>query len=206
MYVPTAFNQSDLPTIHAFIEQHSFAVLCSTGEDGSPFASHLPLLLDRQPSPHGALVGHLARANPQWRHADGRSVLAVFSGPHAYISPSWYEAREVVPTWNYVAVHVTGTLRAIHAPKALLEIVQRFIAFYEAPRPRPWELDTSGELLDRLLRAIVGFRIEISGIEGKWKLSQNKPIEARQKVCRALRQQGGEDAEALARLMEQIEE
>ncbi len=203
MYIPKAFEQLDLPTLFRFIEQHSFAVLCSTGEDGVPFASHLPLLLDRGGGPRGALVGHVARANPQWRHADGRTVLAVFPGPHVYVSPAWYEAEEVVPTWNYAAVHATGVLRAVHDRDALLKIVSDTVARYEGSRPQPWRLGEPNDYLERMLRGIVGFRIDIESLEGKWKLSQNQPAERREKVLRALREQGGKDAESVADLMEQ---
>ncbi len=202
MYVPTAFQQSDLATLHAFMEQYSFALLCSTVEAGIPFASHLPLLLDRQ---SGVLVGHMARANPQWRHADGRPILAVFSGPHVYVSPSWYEAEQVVPTWNYAAVHVNGVLHAIHERDALLRIVQDAIAHFEGDGPQAWRLDAPAEFIDRMLKGIVGFRIEITGIEGKWKLSQNQPADRREKVRRALREQGGEEAASIAELMERNE-
>jgi transcriptional regulator len=204
VYIPSTFKQSDLATLFAFIERHGFALLCSVGDDGVPFASHLPLLLDRQAAPPGVLVGHMARANPQWRHADGRPVLAVFSGPHVYVSPSWYEAEAVVPTWNYVAVHATGVFRAVHDRDALLRTVGDTVAFYEEGRPQPWRPAPSA-YLDRMLQGIVGFRIEVAGLEGKWKLSQNQPAERRDKVVRALRQQGGEDAEAVADLMEQAE-
>jgi transcriptional regulator len=202
LYIPTAFDQSDLPTLHRFMEHHSFAVLCSTEEDGTPFASHLPLLLERTSAPRGVLVGHMARANPQWRHAEGKPVLAIFMGPHAYVSPTWYEVEDVVPTWNYVAVHATGVLRTVHDRDDLLKIVADTVAFYEATRPKPWKLGEPEGFLDRMLRGIVGFRIEIAGIEGKWKLSQNQPAERREKVRRALQEQGGEDGTAIARLME----
>jgi transcriptional regulator len=200
MYVPEVFAEHNLTTLHAFIDQHSFALLCSA-DQGRPFASHLPLLLDRAAGPRGTLLGHMARANPQWRHADGQPVLAIFAGPHAYISPAWYEAAEVIPTWNYVAVHAVGTLRAVHDPGELLPLLDRTVAFFEGARPRPWQLQGSHAFLDRLVRAIVGFRIEIDALEGKWKLSQNHPAERREKVIRALQAQGGEDAEAVALLM-----
>ena len=201
MYIPTVFQQTDQETLHRFIEEHSFALLCSTEADGTPFASHLPFLLD----PQGILIGHMARANPQWQHADGRRVLAIFSGPHAYISPTWYEAEAVVPTWNYAAVHVTGVFRAIHEPDALLRIVRDMIAVFEQGMPRPWQLGEANEYVERQLRAIVGFRIEIDRIEGKWKLNQNHPPERRERVMRALRQRGGEDALGIANLMEQTD-
>jgi transcriptional regulator len=145
----------------------------------------------------------MARANPQWQHADGQRVLVVFSGPHAYVSPAWYETEDVVPTWNYVAVHVTGVLRVLHDPEALLALVSETVRFYEQSRPRPWQMTGSPGYIERMLRGIVGFRIEIENIEGKWKLGQNHSQERRAKVALALREKGGEDAEALAALMEQ---
>ena len=180
MYVPKAFVQADTRTLHEFVDRHGFAVLCSTDEAGVPCANHLPLLWDRDAPAPGALVGHMARANPQWRQADGKPVLAVFSGPHHYISPAWYQAQDVVPTWNYLAVHVTGTFRATHDRDALLRIVTDAVSVYESSRSSPWQLDLSEDVLAGLLRQIVGFRIEITGLEGKWKLGQNRPPEQRE--------------------------
>src|SRR5262245_52454200 len=102
MYIPSAFAQADPAELFAFMESYSFALLVSTHE-GEPFGTHIPLLLERDTGPHGTLVGHMARANPHWRGLDGQPVLAVFSGPHAYVSPTWYESENVVPTWHYVA-------------------------------------------------------------------------------------------------------
>jgi transcriptional regulator len=204
VYVPNAFQQTDLSTLHQFITRHSFAVLCSTDDQGVPCANHLPLLLDRQATPPGVLVGHMARANRQWQHADGKPVLVVFSGPHHYISPAWYQASSVVPTWNYLAVHVTGLFKAVHDRDALLRIVQDAVAFHESSSPRPWTLDLEESVLNGLLRQIVGFEIQITGFEGKWKLGQNRPAEQRERAAQALRNLGGEDALAIAALMEQI--
>jgi transcriptional regulator len=204
MYIPPAFNQTDLATLHGFIQRHSFAVLCSTGDDGVPFVSHVPLLLDRDAAPLGVLIGHVARANPQWRHADGRPVLAVFSGPHVYVSPAWYRSQDVVPTWNYAAVHAVGILRVVEDPDTLLSIVRDMVTFFESGRPEPWQIGDRNDYLDRMLRGIVGFRIEISHIEGKWKLSQNHPEERRERVIGALRARGGEDATAIADMMARV--
>jgi hypothetical protein len=135
MYIPTAFAEPDLSKLHDFIDQHSFGLLVSQ-VDGLPFASHLPLLLERTAGPHGTLVGHMARANPQWREAVGKTVLAIFSGPHAYISPTWYEAEQVVPTWNYTAVHAYGKVETIEDEGALLDIVQKTVRVYEQAMPR----------------------------------------------------------------------
>lgn len=200
MYIPPAFAEHDLTKLHAFIQQHSFGLLVSQVGD-EPFATHLPLLLERSAGPQGALVGHVARANRQWESLDGQTVLAVFSGPHAYISPAWYEAENVVPTWNYTAVHVYGRVRLIEDPDNLFEIVQSTTEAYEKSRPTPWTVGERETFLDRLLAMIVGFQIEIERIEGKWKLSQNHPVERRQKVIRALREADGEPARAVADAM-----
>ena len=116
MYVPTAFAETDEGKLHEFMQAYSFGLLVST-HGGEPFATHLPFLLDRNAGPHGTLVGHMARANPHWHDLEGQTVLAVFSGPHAYISPTWYESENVVPTWNYVAVHAYGICRLVNDPE-----------------------------------------------------------------------------------------
>jgi transcriptional regulator len=201
MYIPTAFAETDRTKLHDFIEQNSFGLLVSQ-VDGLPFATHLPFRLERTTGPHGTLVGHMARANPQWHKASGQTVLAIFSGPHAYISPTWYEAEQVVPTWNYTAVHAYGQMQIIEDKGALLEIVQQMVRVYEQTMPQPWSFDGSSTFVERLLSQIVGFRINIEKIEGKWKLNQNHPAERRQKVVRVLQQQGNENAQAIAAMMQ----
>jgi transcriptional regulator len=199
MYIPAAFAESDLATLHDMMEQHSFALLVSQHE-GRPFASHLPLLLDRQAGPQGTLIGHMARANPHWRTAAGQEVLVVFAGAHAYISPAWYEVEHVVPTWNYVAVHAYGPLALVEESSALTDILHQFVQTYERSMPTPWELKGSNAYLERMLSQIVGFRIAITRLEGKRKLNQNHPPERRRKVIRVLRERGDE---TMARLIEE---
>jgi len=200
MYVPPHFAESDLATLHAFIEGQSFGLLVSQVE-GEPFATHLPFLLDRTAGPQGTLVGHMARANPHWRELAGQTALAVFSGPHAYISPTWYEAENFVPTWNYVAVHATGPVELVEGRDALLDILGRSVAEFEAAIPSPWVLDAAGSFVGRLLSQIVGFRLRIERLEGKWKMSQNHSVERREKVIRALEARGGENAMAVVRMV-----
>lgn len=201
MYIPTSFLECDTATLHDFIDGHGFATLVSE-QQGEPFASHLPLLLDRVAGSQGTLIGHMARANPQWQSASGRPVLAIFHGPHAYISPSWYEDQNVVPTWNYVAVHAVGTLRVVEDRTRLSEIVRKTVEFYEGPREQPWSLEgPDHEFLDRMLQAIVGFEIPIDRLEGKWKLSQNHSAERQAKVIRRLHESGGADEVRIAELM-----
>ncbi len=203
MYTPPLFAESELSPLHDLMESRSFALLISPGGD-LPVVSHLPLLIDRPAGPRGTLLGHMARANSQWRGLDGQPVLAIFSGPHSYVSPRWYEAGSapVVPTWNYVAVHASGRVEIVDDREGKREIVRRSVDLYEQALPAPWTLPT-GEDYDRLLDQIVGFRIVIDAIEGKWKISQNQPIERQQKVAQQLQQQGDPDSRAIAELMQQ---
>jgi transcriptional regulator len=197
MYIPTHHRETDQGKLHDFIEAHSFGLLVST-LDGGLFATHLPFLLDRR---EGRLLAHLARTNPQWRELEGREVLVVFSGPHAYVSPTWYEDENVVPTWNYVAVHTYGVCRLADEPDATADILSRTVAVYERPMPRPWAIDPSTEFFAKMARGVVGFRVEISRLEGKWKLNQNHPAVRREKVAHALAASADPDAQEIARLM-----
>jgi transcriptional regulator len=201
VYVPAAFAEPETPRLHEFMRRHSFAVMTSHGDRGL-FASHLPVLLETGPDagPYGRLLGHMARANAQWRSVEDE-VLVVFSGPHAYVSPAWYGEGGTVPTWNYVAVHAYGAFRAVEDRDDVLGILRRSVAVHEGPRPEPWPFDESAPHVEGLLRAIVGFRVEITRLEGKWKLSQNHPEGRRRKVIRALEAQADDDSRAIARLM-----
>ena len=163
--------------------------------------THLPLLLERESGSQGTLLGHVARANPHARHLDRLSTTAIYSGPHAFISPGWYEAEHVVPTWNYVAVHVTGTTQIVSDRDELWELVRSLTDHYESGMPNPWTLPES-TAIDRMLDQIVGFRLQIERIEGKWKLNQNHSRERRLKVIARLREQGDANSLAMARLME----
>jgi transcriptional regulator len=200
VFVPPHFAESDPTKLHDLIERHSFGLLVSQS-GGEPFATHLPFLLDRTAGPHGTLSGHMARANPQWRELAGQTAMVVFSGPHAYISPSWYETENTVPTWNYVAVHAYGKSELVEDADSLLDLLQRSVGEYESGFSQPWELDTSSKVVERLLTHIVGFRIEIERLEGKWKLNQNHPVERRRKVAATLSKQPGDDARTIADLM-----
>lgn len=201
MYIPPSFRVEDRATLFDFVERHSFATLFSQ-QGSQPVASHLPLLLDAAAGPSGKLLGHIARANSHWETAADHRVLTVFHGPHAYISPSWYAAQNVVPTWNYVAVHATGTLRLIEDRDRLYDILRQTVIKYESPRSVPWSVsDPEPAFLDKLLTAIVGFEIEVETWEGKWKLSQNHPQERQEKVIAGLRDTGRGDELAIAALM-----
>lgn len=182
MYVPDHFRVDDREALHGVIRDNSFGLLMSQVE-GKPFATHLPFLLDGD-----VLVAHMARANPHWRgFADGGEVLCVFQGPHAYVSPSWYTVENTVPTWNYAAVHVYGRPEIVDDAAAAYADQERLVALYESGFDAPWRLaDRDREFIDGMLRAIVNFRIPIDRIEGKFKLSQNRPEADRENVIAAL--------------------
>lgn len=202
MYIPPSFAVTDQTQLHEFMQHHSFATLVSQAGD-EPSASHLPLLLDRDTGPRGRLIGHFARANSHWQSAAGQRVLVIFQGPHAYVSPGWMESQNVVPTWNYVAVHAYGTLRLIEDRDRLRDIVRRTVETYESNRATPWLLSQpEAEFIDKLLAAIVGFEIDIDRLEGKWKLNQNHPLERREQIIRGLLDTGRHEEMQVADLMQ----
>lgn len=163
MYIPDKWKIKSVQALHGFIEQHSFASVITENLE----ASHLPLLLDSTQGKFGCLHGHFAKANVHWQLADKAKVLAIFSGPHAYISPTWYETQPAVPTWNYTAVHVRGTA-CLCDSKSTNSILDDLIAKYEPG------LSIAEEFRAKLLTGIVGFKINIESIEGKEKLGQHR--------------------------------
>ena len=190
MYIPAAFQVDDPEQIAAFIAVNSFATLV-TQDEGAPFASHVPLLFERDAGALGTLVGHLARPNPQWEDAanepNGIPALAIFSGPHTYISPTWYGEPNTVPTWNYIAVHATGKLKLIEDTERLLQLLTRTVSIYEASQPQPWRIeDQNAEFIQKLLGGIVGFELVVEKLEGKWKLNQNQSAVRRERVMQVL--------------------
>ncbi len=200
MHVPPAFAENDPALLHGLMDAHPFATLVSVVE-GLPFATHLPLLLDPAASPRGTLSGHVARANPHWRTFDGAApALAIFHGPHAYVSPSWYVTFPAVPTWNYAVVHAIGRPRLVEDPAALSALVDRTVETFERAREDRWRPALPEGYREKMLKGIVGFTLEIERIEGKLKLSQNKPQADREGVIRALESSGHPDAAALAAL------
>lgn len=182
MYIPSSFAERDLPTLFAFIEAHPLAALVTSSTTAGLFATHLPLVLDRAAGPMGTLIGHFARANPHSRCATDGPVeaLVMFTGPDAYITPEWYltkqETGRVVPTWNYVAVHAYGALRLRDDPEFLRRHLEALTLLHEADRPRPWHVsDAPADYIAQQMKAIVGVELRIDRLEGKWKMSQNRP-------------------------------
>jgi transcriptional regulator len=203
MYLPQAFREDDLSTLQAFMQQYSFATLI-TQHDGMPYASHLPLLFRAQAGPYGTLLGHMARANPQWHDfTTGREVLAIFHGPHVYVSPSWYGVHPSVPTWNYAVVHAYGIPQLIADNAVLYEVLQELVRTFEAPSPTPWAFELPGEYVQSMMRGIVGFTLRLTRLEGKYKLSQNRAPADQRRVTAALQTQGDALSSAVATLMAQ---
>jgi transcriptional regulator len=202
MYIPNYFAENDVDRLHAAIERYPFATLVSSS-GGELEASHLPFLLDRNGGARGTLLGHMAKANLQWRRAAAeQQVLVIFSGPHAYISPQWYQASGAVPTWNYVAVHAYGPLELIEEAVTTREILDNTVALFESSQSQPWKMtDNAADLVERLLQQVIAFRIPIDRLEGKWKLNQNRPAEQRERVIAKLIQQCDENSQDVAELM-----
>lgn len=194
MYVPKHFTVEDRDALDAVIRANPFGLLVGDLE-GSPFATHLPFLLDGD-----RLLSHCARGNPHWKAIDGQTeMLAVFSGPHAYVSPRWYGSDQAVPTWNYAAVHIYGAPRVIEDAGQVCDLLDRLVWEYEEGA---WTLDgQDADFLDRMSRGIVAFEMPIERIEGKFKLSQNRPAEDRRRVIAELEKPGDGGNAGLARLM-----
>jgi transcriptional regulator len=188
MYTPAHFAEARPEVLCDFIRSHPLGALISVSEQSGIVASHIPMLLD---TGAGVLRCHMARANPHWRSLALSSVLVIFTGPQHYISPSWYKSKEehgkVVPTWNYAAVHVTGRAHIFEDGDPLYEHLSRLTAANETAHGLSWRIDDAPRpYIDALLRSIVGIEISVSRIEGKWKMSQNRPEQDREGVISAL--------------------
>lgn len=211
MYTPDIFALTDPAEVRRTLHEHGFALLVTAAE-GAPMASHLPFLFDAGRGPKGALLCHMAKANPQWKdfpalEATGREALVVFQGPHGYVSPSWYAAGPAVPTWNYLAVHAYGTLRIIDDPAEIKAHQARLVDTHEAGFAVPWSMAGQSEkYIARMLRGIVAFEIPISRLEAKAKLNQNKSDADRQGVIAALEASGRPGDLELAAIMRRVAE
>jgi len=206
MYVPSTFRVDDIETIRGFMRQRPFATVVSSGASGMT-ASHLPLLLQGNDDGEETLVGHMARANGQWRDfSSGEEVLAMFQGAHGYISPSWYASEVAVPTWNYTAVHAYGVPEIVDAGPRLQSIVDAAVERFERGFNRPWTGGLPDSVREGLLKAIVGFEIRVTRLEGKFKLGQNRSLEDVEGACQALEASGSQADSELATLMRRAAE
>ncbi len=192
MYNPPWFREDNVELIRNEIRKNNFGTLVTVTPSGAPLASHVPMILDESKGEKGTLYGHVARGNLQWRDSKaGGDGLAIFLGPDAYITPRWYETKKetgkVVPTWNYVALHVRGPVTFFEDTSRLRDIVTRLTTKHEKGADEPWEVtDAPDDYIESQLKSIVGFEMTISRMDGKWKMSQNRPEADREGVIRGL--------------------
>jgi transcriptional regulator len=198
LYIPQHFRVDDPAALAAFIEANAFGTLFSSSAAGL-HVSHVPFVVEREEGGATRLLGHVARANAQWQELERADhVLAIFQGPHAYISPGWYEQHPSVPTWNYAAVHAAGRARLMEEAE-LHELLMRLSATYEAGREKPWRMsELPAAYVDSMLEMIVGFELLVERLEGKFKLSQTRPKEV-ERVIAALEREGEAEVAALMR-------
>ena len=204
MYIPEFYKEERPEVLQAFVKQHAFATLLTTTHDGIE-ASHLPLIYRPDQGSHGRLIGHMAKENQQWTALESaEDVLAIFQGPHCYVSPSLYESNFAVPTWNYPVVHIYGTPTTVTDESDLRNMLSELLSIYESHRDPAWSVSWTDERYGELLQAIVGFEIEITRIEAKFKLSQNRPIADQQAVIDAFRNSPDTAERNVAELMRQL--
>ncbi|MFC4173511.1 FMN-binding negative transcriptional regulator [Microvirga sp. GCM10011540] len=207
MYQPPHFREDRLEVQHALIRAHPLGMFVTMGRSGL-LANPIPFVLDEAASPLGTLKAHLSRANPQWQDFDpGQEALVVFQGTEAYVTPSWYETKretgKVVPTWNYAVVQARGRMKAIEDPAWLMRQVGEMTGQQEAAHPEPWAVsDAPSAFVAAQLKGIVGIEVEIARIEGKWKVSQNRPDADRRGVAEGLRALSDDEPRRMAEMVE----
>jgi transcriptional regulator len=185
LYVPRAFRVDDSAALAALIDEHPFATLV-TPASPEPCISHVPLLRDRSAATL-TLLGHFARANPHGQHAAGTASTAIFHGPHAYVSPTWYEdPANAVPTWNFATVHVHGPLEVLASTQDAEDVLRALVERFEGDDESAWRFSMQGRQREAMLSGIVAFRIVAQAVSGKFKLSQNRPPTDRRRVLDAL--------------------
>ncbi len=206
MYTPKYHALTDIGTMHSHIAEHPLGAWVCTAQN-QLIANHIPFVLDAQHVSNSRLLGHVSRANPVWRELDGGAPSVVmFMGPHAYITPSWYPGKhqhgKVVPTWNYVTVHVHGVAHAIEDPDWILDVINRLTDAQEVRRTEPWKVsDAPSEYIEKMLRAVVGIEIVIERLEGRLKVSQDEDDQDRLGTVEGLQQSSTAPSLVLANLV-----
>jgi len=204
LYVPAHFAARNKASATRLFRDHPFATLVTPSVDNEPFVTHLPLIFVAE-GEHGTLRGHFARANPHVEAAEHADSLAIFHGPHAYVTPSWYtDPGGAVPTWNYAVVHAHGRIELASDPTETRAVVDMLVERFESGRAEPWRLGLTGARLDAMLNAIVGFRVALTRVDVKLKLSQNRSREDRERVSAGLAGEGYADASATAAWMREL--
>lgn len=210
MYLPAHFNETRSDVMRALMRAHPLSTLVTQCDSGL-VANHVPVQTLDAPGALGCIRGHIARANPLWReYRNETQALAIFQGPQAYISPSFYPSKaasgEVVPTWNYAVVHASGTLKFIQDTNWLREFVAGLTATYETPRAAPWDIDDAPPAyIDKMLTLIVGFEFSITALQGKWKISQNRTQPDREGVRRNLESAADADSQEIAAMLASLQ-
>jgi transcriptional regulator len=201
MYLPKYFEEPNQEALITLMGANPFATLI-TVSDGEIFPNHLPLLTRAHEDGSVYLLGHMARVNPQWRHfKSGSKVTVIFHGPHTYITPSWYSEKLNVPTWNYAVVHAKGTVKLIEDAESLHSILEQTVNESEKYEIIPWKYELPTEYRQGLMKAIVGFKITVSNLDGKFKLSQNRSEEDRAGVLSGLEARKDEMSQNVLKLM-----
>lgn len=199
MYIPHSYRNENISEIEEFIRKNSFAILVSQ-VDGAPWATHIPLELEHNKDGTSKLVGHLAKANDQSQSlSPGEEVLAIFNGPHSYVSSSWYKDEEV-PTWNYIAVHVYGKVK-IQTPQELRDSLKKLVDKYEANSEQPISVDSLSTRTMRQVRGIIGVEISIDKIQAAYKLSQGRKHD-HERIIRELEHKADAGSKAIAAEMQ----
>lgn len=195
MYIPHHYKNENLAEVTDFLRKNSFGILINQ-VDGKPWATHIPLELDVDENGMDVLVSHISKANPQWKSFEAnKNVLCIFNGPHSYISSSWYKEEEV-PTWNYIAVHVYGTIEILEET-AVLASLHKLVDKYEADSKNPISIDKLSKNTMRQIKGIIGFKITINKIQAAYKLSQGREHD-HPKILKELEDNGNDGSKAIA--------
>lgn len=209
MYLPQAFAVADQKRIRSLIEQNSLATVLSFPQQSTPFINHLPIVFSGEQGKEEILLGHMSRKNPQWMHfKENPNCTMIFHGPHAYITPSWYNSGRDVPTWNYAVVHVHGTIELRESYEDQIATLSRLTEVFETPREKPWQFELPADLNSKqtLTAAIISFKFRIEKVDAKFKLAQTRPTEDRRGVIEGLMQTNTDMARAMGKMMLELEE
>ncbi|HMJ12168.1 MAG TPA: FMN-binding negative transcriptional regulator [Polyangiaceae bacterium] len=206
LYVPSVFRETETTRLFEIIERYSFATLVTATAEG-PLVSHIPFSLDRERGERGTLYGHVARANPHWRYLEpGSGTRVIFTGPHAYVSPSWYvPSPDNVPTWNYAVVHATGQVKLLADGRATLQILKRLVEAHESRSDSAYTVNVDDPVLQGVAKGVVAFELQVTELEGKFKLSQNRPELDRLSVVKQLGANADPAIREVAELMRRLD-
>jgi len=202
MYIPSYYQETDFSKLLSFMQHHPFALICSAGSGGL-MGTHLPLVVEEREKKI-ILTSHMARPNPQWKEMEsGAEIMVVFQGPHAYVSPSNYEMKQNVPTWNYIAVHAYGKVRMLPEKEEALRVLEKTIGTFEPAFYAQWK-ELTPEYIDAMVKGIMSFEIEVEKLEGKFKLSQNKRAKEKENIIRSFEHSGDDLAMKIAGEMKKL--